>query len=373
MRRILPRVFALLLLASAARADQVTLKNGDRLSGKIVNGDGKTLLLKSDFAGDVTIQWDAITGIESTAPLNLTLKDGARLSGIVTTRDGKFVVTGTPAAAPPAAAKEGIVAVRNDAEQRAVDDQAERLAHPKFTYFWRGTFDSGLALTRGNSETASFTFAAKAIRETSRDKITVYGDYIFANNNSVPPSVTTANALDAGIRGDLNIGSRTFVFATTDFQTNELQHLDLRSVFGGGFGYHVFHTPATTFDIFGGITYDRDSFGSYQITNPTPPPVFNVIPSSVQNSAEALVGEEFDKKLSSRSTLTERFSFFPNLSHTGDYRFQLDANIATQVKTWLSWQVTISDRYISYPPTTLKANDIVMSTGLRIIWGKPKM
>src|SRR5690349_16034595 len=61
MRRILLSVFSLLLIACSARADQVVLKNGDRLTGKIVSGDGKTLLLKSEFAGDVTIQWDAIT------------------------------------------------------------------------------------------------------------------------------------------------------------------------------------------------------------------------------------------------------------------------------------------------------------------------
>jgi putative salt-induced outer membrane protein len=374
MRRSLLSFFALLLVTSAVLADQVTLKNGDRLSGKIVNGDGKTLLIKSDFAGDVTIQWDAITAIESTDNINITLKDGTRLSGKITTVDGKFVVAGAPPAATPAAAtKDVVVAVRNDAEQHSFDEAAEHMAHPKFTYFWRGMFDTGLALTRGNSETANFTIAAKAVRETPRDKLTVYGDYIFANNNSVPPTVTTANALDAGLRGDLNITPRVYVFALTYFQTNELQHLDLRSVVGGGFGYHVIKTENTTFDVFGGITYDRDSFGSYEIANPTPPPVLSTIPSSVQNSAEALVGEEFDAKLNKRSSLMERFSFYPNLSHTGDYRFQFDTNIATAVNSWLSWQVTLSDSYISYPPVTLKSNDLLLSTGLRVTWGKGKL
>ena len=58
---------------------------------------------------------------------------------------------------------------------------------------------------------------------------------------------------------------------------------------------------------------------------------------------------------------------------SGDYRFQLDANIATKVRTWLSWQVTLSDRYIRYPPVTLKGNDLLLSTGLRVTWGKPKL
>jgi putative salt-induced outer membrane protein YdiY len=373
MRRALFGVAAFFLAALVARADQVVLKNGDRLTGKIVTGDGKTLLLKSEFAGDVTIQWDAITGIESSDNVNITLKDGTRLSGKVTTQDGKFVVAGSPAARTPSvAAKEAIVAVRNDSEQHAFDVETEKMAHPRFNYFWSGTLDTGLALTRGNSETANFTLAARAIRETPRDKVTVYGDYIFANNNSVPPAVTTANALDAGLRGELNIRPRVFVFAFTDFQTNQLQHLDLRNVLGGGFGYHLIKTANTTFDLFGGISYDRDSFGAYNLANPTPPPALLLIPSSVQNSAEAVIGEEFDTKLSKRTTLSERFSFYPNLSHIGDYRFQLDSSISTQMKKWLSWQATLSDRYISYPPPGLKANDLLLSTGLRVIWGKGK-
>jgi putative salt-induced outer membrane protein len=373
MRRTPFFVLALLLAALGTRADQVVLKNGDRLTGKIVTGDGKMLLLKSEFAGDVTIQWDAITDLESSDNINITLKDGTRLSGRVTTRDGKFMVAGAPAALTPSiASKEAIVAVRNDAEQHAFDVETEKMAHPRFTYFWNGTVDTGLALTRGNSETANFTLAAKAIRETPRDKLTVNGDYIFANNSSVPPTITTANALDAGLRGDLNIRPRLFVFAFTDFQTNQLQHLDLRSVFGGGFGYHLIKTSNTTFDVFGGISYDRDSFGAYTLPNPTPPPVLLLFPSSIQNSAEAVVGQEFDAKLSKRTALTELFSFYPNLSHTGEYRFQLDSTISTQMKKWLSWQATLSDRYISYPPIGLKANDLLLSTGLRVMWGRGK-
>ena len=84
MRRNLLSVISLLLAAFAARADQVVLKNGDRLTGKIVSGDGKTLLLKSEFAGDVTVQWDAITDIESSDNIYITLKNGTRLSVVAT-------------------------------------------------------------------------------------------------------------------------------------------------------------------------------------------------------------------------------------------------------------------------------------------------
>src|SRR5260370_20356518 len=112
MRRGILAVLLVLMAGSLAHADQVTLKNGDRFSGTIVTGDGKTLLLKTEFAGDITIQWDAITAMESSDVVHLTLKDGTKLSGKVTTQDGKFVVAGATAApAPPT--KETIVAVRH--------------------------------------------------------------------------------------------------------------------------------------------------------------------------------------------------------------------------------------------------------------------
>jgi putative salt-induced outer membrane protein len=374
MRRSLLCLLLIMVFASAAAADQVTLKNGDRLSGNIVSGDGKTLSIKTEFAGDVSIQWDAIVGIESTQNLNLTLKDGTKLSGkITTTSDGRFVVAGaTPApAAPPS--KDVIVAVRNDAEQKTFDTEAEKMAHPKFTYFWSGLFDTGLALTRGNSSTASYTLDGKGVRETPRDKLTLYANYIFADNQVSVPATTTANLFQAGIRGDLNVGPRAFIYATADFATNQLQHLVLRQVYGGGVGYHVIKNDKTLFDIFGGFDYDKDEFGSYSYVNTAPPPPTLSVAAYTLNSAEAVVGEEFDTHVSKRMTLLERFSFYPNISHTGDYRMQFNASLAVMMKTWLSWQTSFSDQYISYPPPGLKGNDLVLSTGLRVTWGKAKL
>ena len=51
----------LLLTAIAAFADQVTMKNGDQLSGSILKSDTKSLVMKTEFAGTVTIAWDAVT------------------------------------------------------------------------------------------------------------------------------------------------------------------------------------------------------------------------------------------------------------------------------------------------------------------------
>ena len=71
----LTTLYAFLLLAHIGFADQVTLKNGDRLSGSIQKNDGKHLTFKSELAGVVTIPWDAVTAV--LAPqLHIGLKDG---------------------------------------------------------------------------------------------------------------------------------------------------------------------------------------------------------------------------------------------------------------------------------------------------------
>jgi putative salt-induced outer membrane protein YdiY len=348
------------LLAVGARADQVTLKNGDRLTGTIVKSDAKTLLIKTDLAGDVNVQWDAVTSIVSSQPLHLGLKDGQTVVGTVATADGKFEVE-TKTTGEITTPKDAVVTVRNDDEEKSYDTEIDRLKNPRLTDFWTGLLDTGLSVTRGNSATLSYTLAAKAVRQTTRDKISVYTTAIYATDDTTPPSRTTAHAILGGVRGDLNVSDRTFVFGFTDFQYDEFQHLDLRNTLGGGLGYHVIKTDNTTFDVFGGGDFEQEYF------SPNPP---DVLTSVTRKTGEIVAGEELDMKVNTRTTFSEKASFFPNVSDTGQYRFQFDATAATKLKSWLSWQMTFGERYISNPLTGLKGNDLLLSTGLRLTFGK---
>src|SRR6267378_2812819 len=94
MRRLGYAALFLCFFATAAPADQVTLKNGDRLTGTIVKTDEKVeaLLVKTEFAGDVTVKWDAVASLVSSEPLHFTLKDGQAFAGTVTMADGSFTV-----------------------------------------------------------------------------------------------------------------------------------------------------------------------------------------------------------------------------------------------------------------------------------------
>jgi len=59
---------SVLVFCSPSSRTQVVLKNGDRLTGTVTKSDDKTLLIKTEFAGDVEIQWPAVQEINSTQP-----------------------------------------------------------------------------------------------------------------------------------------------------------------------------------------------------------------------------------------------------------------------------------------------------------------
>jgi hypothetical protein len=160
------------MLVQVVLADQVTLKNGDHISGNIIKYDGKNLVLKSDLAGDVTIPWANVTAVTSTQPLNVTLKDGQRIVGIVTTDGSKFQIA-TKETGNVTAARDSVEFIRSDPEQKAYDTEIDRYKNPRLIDLWAGTFDLGFTQTAGNTETETFTLGANAVRATTRDKSTV--------------------------------------------------------------------------------------------------------------------------------------------------------------------------------------------------------
>jgi len=284
----------------------------------------------------------------------------------VTMADDTFDVT-TKTSGEVKAAKDVVASVRNGAEQSATDAAVYRQMHPKLADVWSGLLDTGLSVTSGNSSTINYTLAAKAARVTNRDKISVYANAVYGKNNAVDPSQTIAHEIRGGLRGEINIAERFFVFGFTDFGYNALQHLDLQNVLGGGGGYHVIKSTRTTFDVFGGGSYNQEYFSAYTLNTPPPPTSF---PSATTKNAEIVLGESLDSKLTSRMSVSQNFSIYPGLGGTGGYRYGFNSNVATKLKNWLGWQVTFNDNYISNPPTGLKGNDLLFSTGLRLTFGK---
>ncbi len=343
-------------------ADQIILKNGDKLTGKIVKKDGDSIIIKTEFAGTVTIKWEAVEKVLADDPLTIKLSDGQLIKGTVTTAevveedDATKLAVETQDAGTVEIAKENIVIVRSEEEQAKFIAEEERLRNPSLLELWRGQADVGLSLTSGNSDTRAFNAGFRGNRETRKDKITVYANAIQASNSNSGVSVTTAKAFYGGIRYDYNLSKKTFVFASGDFEYDQPQLLDLRSVIGGGFGYKAIRSERTKLDIFGGATYNRENFSN----------------GITRNSAEALIGDDLSFQLTDSISIEQRFKAFPSLSNFGQFRALFDASVVTNLNDWLGFQVTLGDRYNSNPTNGAVSNDILFTTGLRATFGRKK-
>jgi putative salt-induced outer membrane protein YdiY len=336
-------------------ADQITLKNGDRLTGTVVKSDGKTVVLHTDAAGDITIQFAAVQEIKTDQQLHVGLKNGQTVVGPITTSDGKIEVA-TKTAGTVEAASDNIVVIRNDADQLAY----EKSLHPGLMRSWAGGANVGFSVTRGNSQTENLSLAFTAVRATLHDKLSLYANSVFATSDLSTPS-TTANTQAGGLRYDHNINPKVFAFVGTDFSSNALQFLDLRGVYGGGFGFHAVKSDNTTLDFLGGINYTHetysngpliegtDAFVSYGLTN---------------RFVAATLGEEAMHKLGKSTVLTQSFYFYPDLQESGNYRGTFNFGTVTKISKWLGWQNAFGDIYVSNPPVGAKMNDIVLTTGL---------
>ena len=342
MRAKTTLVMYLLLASIPVSGDQVTLKNGDVISGDILKKDGGTLTMKSEFMGEVNIPWTAITSVKSSNALYVTVPAAKDVNGKVTT-EGNTVEVQTPSTTVSAPIGQ-VSRMRNAAEQQ----RYEKLLQPNWLELWNGYADLGFSLVRGNSHTDTLTTAFSANRATTNDKTSLFLNQIYSTGTIGGVTGPTANAIRGGISYDHNINARWFwtVFNTDEYDT--FQDLNFRGVGGGDIGYHAIKTEKTVLDLLFGGNYTHESFSN----------------GLTRNLGEINVGDDFSHKVTGITSLTQSLRFYEAPS-SGEYRFAFDAGAATTIHKWLSWQVTVSDRYLSAPVTGRKNNDILLTTGLR--------
>jgi hypothetical protein len=359
LRKLHYLAFFVYLFAGLTFADQIILKNGDRLTGKVVKSDGKTLVLHTESAGDVTIQFAAVEQITTDQELHVSLKDGKTVVGPVTTSDGKLEVA-TKSGGTVEAPKDEVKLIRNDTEQAAYD----KSLHPGLLHGWNGGINVGFSLARGNSQTENLALAFNGVHPTLNDKITMYASAIYTKNDLANPG-GVANLEQGGLRYDHNLNPRLFVFVGVDFMSNALQHLGLRSVGGGGLGFHAIKSDSTVLDFLAGVNYTHETY-HFIPGNPLAVPPVPDTPGITHNFAALTLGEELMHKLGKSTVLNQKLYFYPDLSDTGQYRGVFDLGTVTKISKWLGWQNQFSDIYVSNPPTGAKKNDLILTTGLNI-------
>ena len=330
------------------RADTVVLKSGDRLTGTAVKLEAGKLIFKPSYADAIAIAWDQVASLTVNQALVAPTAKGTLSVTAIERTDAGLILT-TPSGPVPLAPA-AVTVLRSPADQNAY----EASLHPNWGHAWTGAANVNLAFARGNSQTTTFGAAVTAVRTTPGDKTSLYANTLYSNDANATPS-TSANTTAGGARYDRNLNPRSFAFATGDFSTNALQDLDLRSIVGGGGGWHALKSSRQSLDVLGGVVWTHESY------SPAP-----------TNSFAALdLGEQYTRKLGAASQFAEQIYIYPDMADLGRVQLALDSTFTTRLGKLFNWQTTFSDRYTSFPPTGTLDNDVILTTGLGVSFKRP--
>jgi len=374
---------ACLAVAANARADTVTLTNGDRLTGRMASASSRELVLESELAGRVTLKWTAVSSLASTTEIRATLKGGQVVTGTLGIANRSAVVTASGGRRTPL-------------DLSTLDSLVPATAGSKTS--WSGAANADLDVSRGNADTSTLSIHGTVTRLGQHDRLGAFATFLHSTVGTGANAVTSARASRGGARYDHDAIGPFFGFVFGDIENDPLQLLDLRTVTGGGAGVHVVKSAATQFNVFAGASYARDAYTSVTTTSTggggapvtpgrggtppglggTPPGLTrsgtppSVVRTSLSRSVgELVVGQDLLHQLSDRTTVTEQLGFFPAVGDFMDYRISFDLSITAQLNSWLQWNLTVADRYLNIPPAGgAVQNDRSISTGLGISFGE---
>lgn len=233
-------VLVALALAPGAAADQVLMKNGDRLSGTILNKGPEKVTLRTPYAGEVKLPWSEVAGIATDVPARVLLSDGTDLSGaIAPAGDGAIEIRdasgGVPRRVPLAA-----VAFVNPTPVQSGEGWVSK-----------GRVALGLIDSSGNSETQRLYAEADVTLRAKRQRLNFGGR---VNRTEDGATLTASNWL-ARASYDRFLSEKLFWYARTSFEHDRFKDLELRSAVGGGLGYQVFDGPRLTLSVQAGPDY----------------------------------------------------------------------------------------------------------------------
>lgn len=326
-------------------ADEVVLKNGNHLTGSIVKLDDNKLVLKTDFADTINIKWDAVSSFSSTAPVTIQTANKTLSVTSLSRKDDSVEVVSTSGGTVTVPAAD-VKSLRSESEQQTY----EASLHEGLLSGWAGGGNLGLSLARGNSQSLNLSTGMNLARVTATDKLTLYNTTVYTKDDLL--NSVTADTIQGGIRYDHNLDKKIFAYVSGDFEYDDLQKLDIRSILGAGVGWHAIASKSTTLDLLFGGSWTHEKYGTGLVNNIFAPSL----------------GEQLTHKMSANTVFTEQTFFYPYVSSglAGDYRVAFDSGLNTKISKWLAWQTTLSDHYVTNPLPGTKGNDLLLSTGLGI-------
>jgi putative salt-induced outer membrane protein YdiY len=328
-----------LILCTTSFADEVYLKNGDRLSGQIVRVTDSKLVLKSQAAGEVTVNLADVKTFSSEQPLEIHLKDGTVLNQ------------------PAAAAEPNEFALKTGEPLKAQTFSLAQVASinppaapkPK----WTGSLSAAVSATSGNTKTSSITGSVNLTRRSEKDRTIFEADIAKSHqtNRTTGEGETTEDWWRILAQYDYFFTKKLFGFGNFRYEKDGIALLERRVVVGGGAGYQWIESDKLAFSTNLGIA---SLFEKYENAPET------------SNELTLQAGYRFNWELWKNTRFINELTYYPSFDDISDYFLTTTAELRTNLTKAMFANFKVIFNYDSTPAPGRGNTDVKYILGVGI-------
>jgi len=235
----------MLLMVSNVLADEVRLKNGGRLPGKILGMEDGKLVLKTSYAGEISIEWSEVATLRTDTPVNVVLE----YDTYYTSSQGIIEL-----------GEDEKIKLKTDEMQEAVpfhlasvkSINAKAQPSVKVTAHING----GIDVEKGNTDNEEYHLDGELIARTEWNRYTIRGEFDIEESNNEK----TEDDWLVFAKYDHFLTKKWHLVGFVIFENDEFKDLDLRSSFGAGVGYQFFETAVTNLGVQVGLSRVSEDF-----------------------------------------------------------------------------------------------------------------
>jgi putative salt-induced outer membrane protein YdiY len=310
-------------------ADEVRLRNGDRITGKVVEASGGKLKVSTAAAGDLTLDLKEVQTFGTDEPVEVRLKDGTiTRTRVLPSESAGAINTGGEA----------------DVTLASVKSVSSQEPH------WTGAVVVGGLLTRGNSNTESLNVSVEASRRGRDDRISANAGYIYSRqaDPNGPGKTTTADNWFAAGKYDYYFTEKFYGFAALRVEHDTIAELDLRVTPSVGVGYQWVESPDFNFATEAGLAWVYEDYAT----------------GGTDSHAAARLAYHVDKKFNDKVSLRHNLEYLPSLEDLSDFNVNADGGVRTTLTKTMFAELKVEWRYDATPAPDAHKNDLRYTLGV---------
>jgi putative salt-induced outer membrane protein YdiY len=281
-----------LLSAVVAADDEVKLKNGDRLTGKVTSLAGGKLVLETTHSGPLKIDWAQVVSVKTDNPIKVRMITNEIFEGKLSPGEN------------------GLMKIETQAAKAPIEVEL-----PKVMFFnqpptqWHGSVTASAKATDGNTHVKSFLIAGEGTRETEQDLLFLRAIFRYAKTSGV---LTERNGYGIG-KYNYKISGDFYAYVSEELLSDRFKDLRIQTITSIGVGYTFLKQKEIDFAAEAGFAY---------ITND-----FNV--AADESHPGARVSAKLRVALPFGFELKDLFTIYPNFKHSQDYQIRNEATVGT--------------------------------------------